>query len=171
MLLTYVIYNHTNSCIKVGYTNNLTQRFSNIQNGNSEKLSVILTFQGGLSTEKALHSKLRRYRIRGEWFAYNNEVLFILKKFLDEQLAELTFSNVIEKIINEDPTKLIIERAHLLLNSRKDKNKISIPELRKSFSQDLKISTREIEQILLNAGWKVKKFGTCATKFFTKVGV
>ena len=72
-------------------------------------------------------------------------------------------SDIIESMVDA----VVIERAHFLLNSRKDKNKITIPEIRKSFSQDLKISTKQIEQILVNAGWKIVKFGTCATKFFT----
>ena len=75
--------------------------------------------------------------------------------------------DVIESMVDA----VVIERADFLLNSRKDKNKITIPEIRKSFSQDLKVSTKEIEHILLNAGWSVVKFGTCATKFFTKAGV
>lgn len=89
--------------------------------------------------------------------------------------AIMTAKNFIEREESDMITSMIdaviIEKAEILLKSRKDKNKISIPELRKSFSQDLKISTREIEQILLTAGWEVKKFGTCATKFFTKVSV
>jgi hypothetical protein len=61
---------------------------------------------------------------------------------------------------------LIIERAYQLLKSRKDRNKVTIPEIRKSFAADLKVSTKEVERILLNAGWEFVTSGTCPTKFF-----
>ena len=61
---------------------------------------------------------------------------------------------------------LVVQRAYELLQGRKDKNRVTIPEIRKSFTTDLKVSTQEIERILLNAGWQIVKFGSCATKFF-----
>lgn len=60
---------------------------------------------------------------------------------------------------------LIIEKAYSLLESRPNKRRITIPELKKEIAST-SLSTKEVEQVLLNADWEIVKSGTCPTKFF-----
>jgi hypothetical protein len=60
---------------------------------------------------------------------------------------------------------LIIEKAYALIASHPNKKKITIPELKKTISST-EISSKEAEEVLLNAGWEIFKSGTCPTKFF-----
>lgn len=58
MRIVYVIYNHTNQCIKVGYTGNLNNRFSQIQLSTVDELTLLLTFNGGIEVETDTHFHL-----------------------------------------------------------------------------------------------------------------
>lgn len=60
---------------------------------------------------------------------------------------------------------LIIEKAYSLLESHPNKRRITIPELKKIITS-INLSTKEIEEVLLNADWEIVKSGTCPTKFF-----
>ncbi|MCA2593975.1 MAG: hypothetical protein IM526_02290 [Microcystis sp. M38BS1] len=59
----------------------------------------------------------------------------------------------------------IIEKAYTIVDSHPNKRKITIPELKKTMPYG-EISTKEIEEVLLEAGWEIFKSGTCPTKFF-----
>ena len=60
---------------------------------------------------------------------------------------------------------LVLEKAHALLKSRKNRKLITIPQL-KSLITSLDLTTKEIETILLDANWEIVFSGKCKTKFF-----
>lgn len=47
--------------------------------------------------------------------------------------------------------------------------KFSIPEIKKRLPS-LRLSSKEVENFLLERGWEYTQYGTCRTKYFTKVG-
>jgi hypothetical protein len=59
----------------------------------------------------------------------------------------------------------VIEKAYNLINSRGNRKNLTIPELKKQLTS-ITLTTKEVQNILLNAGWEIVKLGTCATKFF-----
>ena len=65
--------------VKIGVTNDITKRLSQLQNGTVNKIEVLLTLHGSANDEKAYHNEFKHLRIRGEWFNYTDE----LKKYID----------------------------------------------------------------------------------------
>lgn len=60
---------------------------------------------------------------------------------------------------------LVVEKAYALFYSRGNRKNITIPELKRTIDS-VDLSTKEIQDILLNAGWEYTTSGTCPTKFF-----
>jgi hypothetical protein len=60
---------------------------------------------------------------------------------------------------------LVVEKAYALFYSRGNRKNITIPELKRTIDS-VELTTKEIQDILLNAGWEYTTSGTCPTKFF-----
>lgn len=75
--MIYVIEEGLNGHIKIGYARRPDKRKLTLQNGNSNRLTVIMTFEGDPSLENKIHKDLSKYKVRedGEWF-YRNEKVF-----------------------------------------------------------------------------------------------
>ena len=70
-----------------------------------------------------------------------------------------------EFVTNNLREALVIEKAYFLLNSRRDRKLITIPDLKKTITS-FTLTTKEFERMLLAANWEIVKSGSCATKFF-----
>lgn len=64
---------------------------------------------------------------------------------------------------------LVIEKAYALFYSRGNRKNITIPELKRTIDS-VDLTTKEVQDILLNAGWEYTTSGTCPTKFFKPKG-
>lgn len=75
----YFIRCSVGGAIKIGITDCIDQRISILQTGCPFKLDLMGCFyesiEASAKTEKELHRRLRRYRIRGEWFRPAGEVI------------------------------------------------------------------------------------------------
>lgn len=60
---------------------------------------------------------------------------------------------------------LVVEKAYALFYSRANRKNITIPELKRTIDS-VDLTTKEVQDILLNAGWEYTTSGTCPTKFF-----
>ena len=69
--------------IKIGCTKNLNERIKGIQTSNPHGLVVIGAIKGNSFEEKAIHKKLEKYRVTGEWFKNCNEVRSCIEKILN----------------------------------------------------------------------------------------
>jgi hypothetical protein len=74
----YFIYDSKNKAVKIGFTNDLEKRLSDIQVGNSTKLEVLefLHCESAAAAElfeTQLHATFEHLYIRGEWFEYKEE--------------------------------------------------------------------------------------------------
>ena len=60
---------------------------------------------------------------------------------------------------------LVLEKAYALLASRKNRQYITIPDLKKLITS-LDLTTKQIETVLLDSNWEIVYSGKCKTKFF-----
>jgi hypothetical protein len=166
MKIVYVIYNHTNHCVKVGYTVNLNSRFSQIQLSTADKLTLLFTLSGGVEIESEIHKLLAKYRLRGEWFAYNQEVLSLLMNYQQNFINGLTFTE------KEDETlaykiSLICED-YLADYKTKPKTRVPLKLVRESCPEP-NISTKQLRFIMSKLGYHELKDANKSV-FFIKVG-
>jgi len=63
--------------VKIGWTKNLKRRFSALRTGNPSVLTVIRTLEGYRALEIWLHEQFSTYRVRGEWFRFDERMLTI----------------------------------------------------------------------------------------------
>ncbi len=70
-----------NGPIKIGYSKNPEERLKQLQNSNFRKLKLLFKYKAGKEEESKLHKKFEEYRLYGEWFESNSEIMkFILEK-------------------------------------------------------------------------------------------
>lgn len=60
--------------IKIGFTNNIKKRFSQLQVASPNELQLLLLIEGDEKLEKELHKKFKECRTGGEWFEHTNEI-------------------------------------------------------------------------------------------------
>jgi hypothetical protein len=156
----YAIHCPNKNEIKIGYAGNPVSRLLQLQTGTTDRLDLLMTFIGSNSEEKELHTLLSEHRVSGEWFVYNSAVLTTLDKYY-----KTNFPTPKDRGIEIAAKEVILEKAYSLINSRGNRKNLTIPELKKQLTS-VTLTTKEVQDILLNAGWEIVKLGTCATKFF-----
>lgn len=93
----YFIAAYDSLCVKIGVSQDVLARLSELQGANAEYLELLLHFPvdgDAKAAEAELHEAFREYRKHGEWFAPNqllNQTMLRLKKGepLDQVLAWL----------------------------------------------------------------------------------
>ena len=77
--IVYIILASESQKLKIGITENLDERFRQLQAMSPEKIEVLMSFYSiGYEFENYLHRKLKKYRLHGEWFALNDEVAEVI---------------------------------------------------------------------------------------------
>lgn len=76
----YFIETPCGQYVKAGYTTDLYPRLSTIQTGNPQELQVMFVIQGDRRVEQEVHSALRPFHVRGEWFRRTKEVEALLSE-------------------------------------------------------------------------------------------
>jgi Meiotically up-regulated gene 113 len=61
--------------VKIGYTENYSQRLQQLQTGSPHQLEFLGTMEGSIEDETALHARFNGIRIRGEWFRLNRALM------------------------------------------------------------------------------------------------
>lgn len=64
----YFIQAEMGGPIKIGYAADEFKRFATIQTGYPDKLVLCHAIVGDIETERAIHNRFRKCRLRGEWF-------------------------------------------------------------------------------------------------------
>lgn len=82
--------------IKIGYSTAPAKRVSDMQVGNGESLSLILTVPGSRAEERAFHMRFNDSRERGEWFREDGQLL----KFLKAKKLDLTSVNAAAEVLS-----------------------------------------------------------------------
>ena len=71
----YFMKHGRSNIYKIGFTRNINQRVKGIQMHNPVKISVVYSINADCSYEKFLHRTYDKYRVRGEWFRLDKELL------------------------------------------------------------------------------------------------
>ena len=72
--MVYLI-SHEDKYLKIGHTNDINNRFSQLQVATPIKLKMIHLIKGDVNLEKELHNRFKELRVSGEWFVYDDEIL------------------------------------------------------------------------------------------------
>ena len=80
-----VYFMRAGDSIKIGVSQNVTQRVREIRTANSSDIHLIGALVGGRHLEGILHHRFRKHHIRGEWFKLDilPEVLDMVEKDRD----------------------------------------------------------------------------------------
>ncbi len=65
--------------IKIGITNNLSERLRGFQTGSAVELSVLASHEGDRGDERAYHQWFASHRLRGEWFERHPAIMERIK--------------------------------------------------------------------------------------------
>ena len=77
MSIYFVLHEGTGH-VKIGYSDSVKKRISQLQTGNPEKLRLLRVIDGGPKTEQWLHKRFSGFNVRGEWFAFHDEMLSVV---------------------------------------------------------------------------------------------
>ncbi|WP_333508420.1 GIY-YIG nuclease family protein [Thermoanaerobacterium thermosaccharolyticum] len=80
-----------NGLIKIGQTQNLLQRYKDINNNSFHKINFLFAFKNNdiTKTEKELHKIFGKYRYKGEWFIISKNKINALKNLLKQKNFEI----------------------------------------------------------------------------------
>ena len=73
--MVYFIADLTHKVVKIGKAKNVSNRLAQIKTNYPYKLEVLLEIEGYEALEKSLHFKFRNFKLEGEWFELNQEIL------------------------------------------------------------------------------------------------
>lgn len=66
--------------LKIGKADDINKRMQQY-NTNCAEFELIDTFEGSLPEENLLHSFLEKYKVKGEWMEYNEEIFLLWKLY------------------------------------------------------------------------------------------
>jgi DNA-binding XRE family transcriptional regulator len=79
--------------VKIGHTNNIKLRLSDLQVANPERLSVIGLIEGSRNDEAELHNKFKHLSAGGEWFYYTEELIDFIQNLETDLMWRYGFIN------------------------------------------------------------------------------
>lgn len=74
-MAVYMIRAGENGPVKIGCSDDVTNRLVKMQADNHERLAILRIFGGGEAEEAALHLRFADQRLHGEWFAFSRLML------------------------------------------------------------------------------------------------
>ena len=79
--MIYFIQNTDTKHIKIGYSDNIRRRLSELQITSPHELTILTICEGGIEVEKELHDKFNDHYVRGEWFNPSEELISYINGF------------------------------------------------------------------------------------------
>lgn len=73
--LVYFVRRSKDGLIKIGHSDNVARRLTDLQSELQDKITLLATSSGGAAFEKSLHDRFARFRIIGEWFLPDESIL------------------------------------------------------------------------------------------------
>jgi hypothetical protein len=154
--MIYFILNSKNNTVKIGKTDNLQKRLSQLQTASDSCLVVILTLPGNIEKERELHVRFSDYRLNGEWFTFADEI----KRYVNDN--HCNDNNVINKpnLTDEEILFKKIEQEELLKLQKQSIRKQVRENLKRkqhikyNCSEDIQDTVlSKAKQLLLNNDW------------------
>lgn len=81
--MIYLIADKERKYCKIGHSKNPKNRLITLQIGSPVEVEIILTKEGTCETEKFLHEKFKQYKLRGEWFIFNTEIVDYIRNTVE----------------------------------------------------------------------------------------
>ena len=81
--MIYFIQAGDNGAVKIGFAKDVKKRFRELQTGNHETLKLLKEIAGEEELEQEIHSLVKQFHVRGEW--YSPDVMWdkMLKMIID----------------------------------------------------------------------------------------
>ena len=79
----YFIKNESGKMVKIGYSKNPEKRLKMLERTLPMSLELVYFMPGSELREKRLHEKFSKYRIKGEWFIFSDEIKQYIEKVKD----------------------------------------------------------------------------------------
>lgn len=76
-----------NNTIKIGYSKQPLSRLSELQVGSAHPLKLLAVIPGGPKKEKELHTRLQKYKLNGDWFKPEPEVINLVQGFIPASMS------------------------------------------------------------------------------------
>ena len=105
--MIYFIQNELTKNIKIGYSNDPEKRIKSLKTSIPENISILKVINGSRIEEKQIHKMFDKYRITGEWFYENKEILEFIKR--DVYIQESGYTQESEYIRNNTFKVLICD--------------------------------------------------------------
>jgi len=71
----YLIQCGRTNYYKIGYAKDVKARMKGIQCDNPFRICLIFRRKGGWREEEMIHSQFKKYRVRGEWFRFEQRII------------------------------------------------------------------------------------------------
>lgn len=86
----YLLHAQGSPFFKIGITRNLNRRTIALQNACPYTLEFVMKIMGDVSVEAAIHQRLKRYHVRGEWFAFDDLLIpvDVMQEFVPQKQIE-----------------------------------------------------------------------------------
>jgi hypothetical protein len=94
--MIYLIIEQKKEYCKIGFSKNPVKRLSSMQTSHHCNLEILHIIEGDIKEEKLLHRKFENYKVKNEWFTFNDEILGYFKRL------SLSKDLIKEKILNEN---------------------------------------------------------------------
>lgn len=161
----YVILDESSHAIKIGFSNDPVKRLSSLQTAHSKStLRILTTFEGDREQECGIHEDLKEYKLQGEWFDYNSDVVAYLLN-----IHYNIYNNI--PISRSNNLKIFIREAceeYLTEHKTKKRTKIPMKFLKDSCSELPEVTSNTIRLIMSELGYYETK-NNVRSVFFTKV--
>lgn len=130
--MVYLITCRETQTCKIGYSKDPYKRVLQLQTSNPFRLELESVLEGDLEYESFIHRYFKKYRLQGEWFKLNDEILTFFNVGLSEQDKDNLLTG---KVFDEDVdlSAITIKDLNLyqhidiikLLTNEHDENKIN----------------------------------------------
>lgn len=133
--MIYFIQNTETKHIKIGYSDNVRSRLSDLQISSPYELAILTICEGGIEVEKELHDKFNGHYVRGEWFNPSEELISYINEFppyVNKTYIGLRKLRRDKKMTMEDVGKImsISKQGVSDLEDRYDEGRITINNLK-----------------------------------------
>lgn len=76
----YFIYAEEVNRVKIGRSVDISTRLADLTTSSPVELTLLAYFLAPVSAERFIHSLFDRYRVRGEWFIYSEQIRGVVKR-------------------------------------------------------------------------------------------
>ena len=96
-MAVYFIHDAESHAVKIGTSVEIERRLRELQTSSPRDLVCIGTLPGGPEDEKRLHVMLAKFRIRGEWFRDDEDLMLMINRLMIEGGIPRTVQNELER--------------------------------------------------------------------------